>query len=253
MARKYGHAGLADDTIHIQLQGTAGQSAGAFLAYGITLDLVGEGNDYVGKGLSGGRIIVRPNTEFRGRAVDNIIIGNTVLYGAIAGEAFFNGVAGERFAVRNSGATTVVEGSGDHGCEYMTGGTVVVLGVTGRNFAAGMSGGMAYVYDPDGSFAAKCNLAMVTLEPVLSSAEQTNKIAPAIWHSLVRGEPGETDEAILKRLIERHFKYTGSTRARNLLDDWVNSRGKFVKVFTMEYQRALRELSAAQTAQQQAA
>ena len=253
VARKYGHAGLADDTIHIQLQGTAGQSAGAFLAYGITLDLVGEGNDYVGKGLSGGRIIVRPNTEFRGRAVDNIIIGNTVLYGAIAGEAFFNGVAGERFAVRNSGATTVVEGSGDHGCEYMTGGTVVVLGVTGRNFAAGMSGGMAYVYDPDGSFAAKCNLAMVTLEPVLSSAEQTNKIAPAIWHSLVRGEPGETDEAILKRLIERHFKYTGSTRARNLLDDWVNSRGKFVKVFPMEYQRALRELSAAQTAQQQAA
>src|SRR5690606_35741874 len=154
VAKKYGHEGLPDDTIHIQLQGTAGQSAGAFLAHGITLDLVGEGNDYVGKGLSGGRIIVRPNTEFRGRAVENIIIGNTVLFGAVAGEAFFNGVAGERFAVRNSGAIAVVEGTGDHGCEYMTGGTVVVLGDTGRNFAAGMSGGLAYVYDPEGEFPA---------------------------------------------------------------------------------------------------
>ena len=248
VASKYGHTGLPDDTIHIQLQGTAGQSAGAFLAHGITLDLVGEGNDYVGKGLSGGRIIVRPNTEFRGRAIDNIIIGNTVLYGAIAGEAFFNGVAGERFAVRNSGAVTVVEGTGDHGCEYMTGGTVVVLGATGRNFAAGMSGGIAYVYDPEQNFAKKCNMAMVTLEPILTSAEQDAKIDRAIWHSVARGESGETDEAILKHLIERHFKYTGSTRARHLLDDWVNSRTKFVKVFPMEYQRALRELSAAQAA-----
>ena len=253
VATKYGHAGLPDDTIHIQLQGTAGQSAGAFLAHGITLDLVGEGNDYVGKGLSGGRIIVRPNTEFRGRAVDNIISGNTVLYGAIAGEAFFNGVTGERFAVRNSGAVTVVEGTGDHGCEYMTGGTVVVLGTTGRNFAAGMSGGIAYVYDPDGDFAEKCNMAMVTLGSVLSSVEQETKTERALWHSLVRNAPGETDEAILKRLIERHFKYTGSTRARNLLDDWANSRAKFVKVFPLEYQRALRELSAAPTAEAQAA
>src|SRR5690606_25585095 len=154
VAKKYGHEGLPDDTIHIQLQGTAGQSAGAFLAHGITLDLVGEGNDYVGKGLSGGRIIVRPNTEFRGRAVENIISGNTVLYGAISGEAFLSGVGGERFAVRNSGAIAVVEGTGDHGCEYMTGGTVVVLGDTGRNFAAGMSGGLAYVYDPEGEFPA---------------------------------------------------------------------------------------------------
>ena len=215
VAQRYGHAGLPDDTIHIQLQGTAGQSAGAFLAHGITLDLVGEGNDYVGKGLSGGRIIVRPNTEFRGWAVDNIIVGNTVLYGAIAGEAFFNGVAGERFAVRNSGATTVVEGVGDHGCEYMTGGTVVVLGETGRNFAAGMSGGIAYVYDPKGDFAKRCNTAMVSLEAVLSSAEQ--HLDRASWHSQHRdGEP-EADEVILKRLIERHFKHTGSTRARFLL------------------------------------
>ncbi|MBI1835549.1 MAG: glutamate synthase subunit alpha, partial [Burkholderiales bacterium] len=164
VAKRYGHAGLPDDTIHIQLQGTAGQSAGAFLAHGVTLDLVGEGNDYVGKGLSGGRIIIRPNTEFRGWAVDNIICGNTVLYGAISGEAFINGVAGERFAVRNSGAIAIIEGTGDHGCEYMTGGTVIVLGSTGRNFAAGMSGGIAYVYDPEGEFEAKCNLSMVSLE-----------------------------------------------------------------------------------------
>ena len=242
VAQKYGHEGLPDDTIHIQLQGTAGQSAGAFLAHGVTLDLVGEGNDYVGKGLSGGRIIVRPNTEFRGRAVDNIIVGNTVLYGAISGEAFINGVAGERFAVRNSGATAVVEGTGDHGCEYMTGGTIVVLGATGRNFAAGMSGGIAYVYDPDGEFAKKCNTAMVALEQVLPSHEQEAQIDRAIWHSQIRSGEGRTDEEILKSLIERHFKYTGSTRARNLLDAWGNSRSKFVKVFPTEYKRALREL-----------
>jgi glutamate synthase (NADPH/NADH) large chain len=248
VARKYGHEGLPDDTIHIQLHGTAGQSAGAFLAHGITLDLVGEGNDYVGKGLSGGRIIVRPNTEFRGRAVDNIIIGNTVLYGAIAGEAFFNGVAGERFAVRNSGAVTVVEGTGDHGCEYMTGGTVVVLGQTGRNFAAGMSGGIAYVYDPEGEFAQKCNTAMVALDSVLSSAEQEAKVDQSIWHAAVRGGVRQTDEAILKGMIERHFKHTGSTRARNLLDNWAAARSKFVKVFPSEYKRALGEMESAKAA-----
>ncbi len=242
VAKKYGHEGLPDDTIHIQLQGTAGQSFGAFLAHGVTFDLVGEGNDYVGKGLSGGRIIVRPNTEFRGRAVDNIIIGNTVLYGAIAGEAFFNGVAGERFAVRNSGAVAVVEGTGDHGCEYMTGGTVVVLGTTGRNFAAGMSGGIAYVYDEDGSFAAKCNMAMVALDPVLSSHEQETTVSKSAWHSLQRGGERQTDEAMLKSLIERHFKHTGSTRARTLLDDWGNARSKFIKVFPTEYKRALGEM-----------
>jgi glutamate synthase (NADPH/NADH) large chain len=245
VAKKYGHEGLPDDTIHIQLQGTAGQSCGAFLAHGVTLDLVGEGNDYVGKGLSGGRIIVRPNTEFRGRAFENIIIGNTVLYGAIEGEAFFNGVAGERFAVRNSGAITVVEGTGDHGCEYMTGGTVVVLGETGRNFAAGMSGGIAYIYDEDSSFAHKCNLSMVTLESVLSVADQESKLDKSIWHSLKRNGEAEADEAIVKGLIERHFKHTGSTRARNLLDDWTNARSKFVKVFPSEYKRALGEMHAA--------
>ena len=239
VAKRYGHAGLPDDTIHIQLQGTAGQSAAAFLAGGITMDLVGEGNDYVGKGLSGGRIIVRPNTEFRGWAVDNIIVGNTVLYGAISGEAFFNGVAGERFAVRNSGAIAVVEGCGDHGCEYMTGGTVVVLGETGRNFAAGMSGGVAFVYDPKGEFAGRCNTTMVNLEPVLSSKDQSD---PAAWHSQTRNGERESDEAILRRLIERHFKHTGSTRARNLLDDWANSRAKFVKVFPTDYKRALEEM-----------
>lgn len=248
VAKKYGHAGLPDDTIHIQLQGTAGQSAGAFLAHGVTLDLVGEGNDYVGKGLSGGRIIIRPNTEFRGWAVDNIICGNTVLYGAISGEAFINGVAGERFAVRNSGAVAVVEGTGDHGCEYMTGGTVIVLGNTGRNFAAGMSGGIAYVYDPDGEFEAKCNMSMVTLESVLAGDVQTATVDKSIWHSRLRGGEGETDEAILRNLIERHFKHTGSTRARNLLDDWARSRAKFVKVFPTEYKRALAEMSAAKQA-----
>ena len=192
--------------------------------------------------MSGGRIIVRPNTEFRGRAAENIIIGNTVLYGAIAGEAFFNGVAGERFAVRNSGATAVVEGVGDHGCEYMTGGTIAVLGATGRNFAAGMSGGVAYVYDPDGVFTDYCNQSMVDLEPVLTSVEQEKSVESAIWHSETREGGPETDEVILKRMIERHFRFTGSNRARKLLDDWSNSRARFVKVFPHEYRRALLEL-----------
>jgi len=249
VAKRYGHAGLPDDTIHIQLQGTAGQSAGAFLARGVTLDLVGEGNDYVGKGLSGGRIIIRPNTEFRGWAVDNIICGNTVLYGAIAGEAFINGVAGERFAVRNSGALAIIEGTGDHGCEYMTGGTVVVLGATGRNFAAGMSGGIAYVYDPDGEFAPKCNMSMVSLESVLAGDEQEKTIPKSQWHAKTRGAEPETDEAILRNAIERHFKHTGSTRSRNLLDDWARSRAKFVKVFPHEYKRALGEMYATKQAE----
>jgi glutamate synthase (NADPH/NADH) large chain len=245
VAKRYGHEGLPDDTIHIQLQGTAGQSAGAFLAQGITLDLVGEGNDYVGKGLSGGRIIVRPSAEFRGDTHHNIISGNTVLYGAICGEAFINGVAGERFSVRNSGATAVVEGTGDHGCEYMTGGTVVVLGDTGRNFAAGMSGGIAYVYDPEADFADKCNMSMVSLEKVLPDYEQEQTVERALWHSTKRGGDGQADEVILRGLIERHFAYTGSARARYLLDNWAVSRSKFVKVFPNEYKRALRELNAA--------
>jgi glutamate synthase (NADPH/NADH) large chain len=238
VAKKYGHEGLSDDAIHIQLKGTAGQSFGAFLARGITLDLVGDGNDYVGKGLSGGRIIIRPTTDFRGRSEENIICGNTVMYGAIEGEAFFRGVAGERFCVRNSGASAVVEGTGDHGCEYMTGGTVVVLGETGRNFAAGMSGGIAFVYDPDGSFGGKCNKSMVTLDPVLQQAEQERTVDRALWHA------GSTDEALLRGMIERHFQFTGSMRAKALLENWDASRRQFVKVFPIDYKRALVDLGA---------
>ncbi len=240
VAKRYGHEGLPDDSIHIQLQGTAGQSFGAFLAHGVTLDLVGDGNDYVGKGLSGGRVIVRPPHEFRGEPTANIIVGNTVLYGALAGEAFFNGVAGERFAVRNSGATAVVEGTGDHGCEYMTGGTVVVLGATGRNFAAGMSGGVAYVYDEDGLFDKRCNTAMVALESVLSAADQEKAHTQSTWHK-VNGER-VLDEQLLKGLVEKHFRYTGSERAKELLADWNNARRRFVKVFPTEYKRALTEM-----------
>jgi glutamate synthase (NADPH/NADH) large chain len=246
VARRYGHEGLPDDTIHIQFQGTAGQSFGAFLAHGITLDLVGDANDYTGKGLSGGRVIVRSPNDFRGFGPEHIIVGNTVLYGAIAGEAYFNGVAGERFAVRMSGASAVVEGTGDHGCEYMTKGTVVVLGCTGRNFAAGMSGGIAYVYDPDGDFEKRCNLSMVALEPVATTQEQREKVDEAIWHLGPNLTP-MSDEFILRDLIEKHFRYTGSFRAREILHDWPNKRRQFVKVFPNEYRRALKELHEAQT------
>ena len=230
--------GLPDDTIRIQLEGTGGQSFGAFLAKGITMYLIGDANDYTGKGLSGGRIVVRPSIDFRGEAIRNTIVGNTVMYGATAGEAFFSGVGGERFAVRLSGATTVVEGTGDHGCEYMTGGTVAVLGKTGRNFAAGMSGGIAYVYDEDGQFAKRCNTAMVSMEKVLTTAEQQASIDASLWHR------GQSDEAQLKKLLEDHNRWTGSKRARELLDTWDVSRLKFVKVFPNEYKRALGEIHA---------
>ncbi|MFC7459746.1 glutamate synthase-related protein [Hydrogenophaga defluvii] len=230
--------GLPDDTLRIQLEGTGGQSFGAFLAKGITMYLIGDANDYTGKGLSGGRVVVRPSIDFRGDAAKNIIVGNTVMYGATAGEAFFAGVGGERFAVRLSGATAVVEGTGDHGCEYMTGGTVVVLGQTGRNFAAGMSGGIAYVYDEDGQFAKRCNTAMVSLEKVLPAAEQEASVPKAIWHK------GESDEAQLKKLLADHNRWTGSKRARDLLDNWETARAKFVKVFPNEYKRALGEINA---------
>jgi glutamate synthase (NADPH/NADH) large chain len=230
--------GLPDDTIRIQLEGTGGQSFGAFLAKGITLYLIGEANDYTGKGLSGGRIAVRPSLDFRGTATQNIIVGNTVMYGATSGEAYFSGVGGERFAVRLSGAIAVVEGTGDHGCEYMTGGTVAVLGKTGRNFAAGMSGGIAYVYDEDGQFARRCNTAMVSMEKVLPAAEQEASVDRAIWHR------DQTDEAQLRKLLEDHLRWTGSRRARELLDNWSESRAKFVKVFPNEYKRALGEIHA---------
>jgi glutamate synthase (NADPH/NADH) large chain len=253
IASRYGDGGLPDDTIHIQCNGTAGQSFGAFLVRGVTLDLVGEGNDYVGKGLSGGRIIVRSPNDFRGLGPEHIIIGNTVLYGATAGEAYFNGVAGERFAVRNSGAAAVVEGTGDHGCEYMTGGTVVVLGQTGRNFAAGMSGGVAYVWDPEKTFAERCNMTMVEIEPVLSSNEQQKAQGIDVWHSMVRGGDRETDEAILKRLVENHFRYTGSFGARDLVSNWESARSKFVKVMPVDYKRALGEMWRAANPQPKAA
>jgi glutamate synthase (NADPH) large chain len=242
VARRFGHDGLADDTIHVKLSGTAGQSFGAFLARGITFELEGDANDYVGKGLSGGRIVIRPPQAFSGVPEENIIVGNTVLYGAIEGEVFFRGVAGERFAVRNSGVTAVVEGVGDHGCEYMTGGTVVVLGETGANFAAGMSGGIAYVLDESGSFERRCNRAMVSLERVLPEAEQPKE------------EPRHldtADEPLLRSLLERHFRLTGSTVAKRVLDNWKATMPKFVKVYPGEYRRALGELAATKQKQTQ--
>ncbi len=240
VATRYGHAGLPDDTIHVRFKGIAGQSFGAFLARGITFELEGVTNDYTGKGLSGGRIVVYPDAHCPARPEDNIVVGNTVMYGAIEGEAFFRGIAGERFCVRNSGATAVIEGTGDHGCEYMTGGTVVVLGATGRNFAAGMSGGIAYVYDPQGKFRERCNLSMVSLEPLLSEIEQTGVEQELIAQGKGRKRHrDQSDEAIVKTLIERHLRYTGSTVALSIIDDWSNQRKHFVKVFPHEYKRAL--------------
>jgi glutamate synthase (NADPH/NADH) large chain len=240
VARRYGHKGLPDDTIHVQCNGVAGQSFGAFLAHGITLDLVGDANDYVGKGLSGGRIIVRSPNDFRGFGPDHIIAGNTVMYGAIAGEAYFNGVAGVRFAVRNSGGTAVVEGVGDHGCEYMTGGTVVVLGQTGRNFAAGMSGGVAYVLDEDGDFAKRCNTAMVELGPVERVAEASTT---AVKTKQPARHQGRVDEELLRDLVEKHYRYTGSFRAREILAKWEETCGKFVRVMPSDYRRVLQTAS----------
>jgi glutamate synthase domain-containing protein 2/glutamate synthase domain-containing protein 1/glutamate synthase domain-containing protein 3 len=217
VARRHGAEGLPDDSIHVELEGTAGQSLGAWLAPGITLVVTGAANDHVGKGLSGGRVVVRPSPDVAYVPEDNILIGNVALYGATAGEAFVRGVAGERFAVRNSGATAVVEGVGDHGCEYMTGGTVVVLGRTGRNFAAGMSGGVAFVLEDGGRFAARCNPAMVELEEVGAFAGG------------------------LRALVERHHAHTASGVARRLLDDWDRSLHQFVAVIPTEYRRALGE------------
>ena len=235
IASKYGNAGLPDDTIQVNFTGTSGQSFAAFLAKGITFNLTGEGNDYVGKGLSGGRIIIKTPAVFRGISHENIIVGNTVMYGATGGETYFGGVAGERFCVRNSGASTVVEGVGNHGCEYMTGGTVVVLGITGQNFAAGMSGGVAYIYDLDGEFAKRCNMSMVTLETVEPADADVGKVQHL----------GQPDEVLLKVLIQNQADLTGSVRAKAILADWDNERAKFVKVMPIEYKRALTELAAA--------
>src|SRR6266851_3403299 len=218
IARRHGSAGLPEDTIKFQFTGSAGQSFGAFLAQGVTLELEGDANDYVGKGLSGGKLIVYPHRNSTFLPEENILIGNVVLYGATSGEAFFNGMAGERFAVRNSGATAVVEGLGDHGCEYMTNGLVVVLGACGRNFAAGMSGGIAYVFDERMDFTEKrCNLASVDLEPVIEPRDV----------ELVRG------------LVERHYELTDSQRAKYILDNWLEMLPRFIKIFPHEFKRVL--------------
>jgi glutamate synthase (NADPH/NADH) large chain len=247
VARRFGHEGLPQDSIDIRLRGTVGQSFGAFLAQGVTIELTGDANDYVGKGLSGGRIIVRQPEESTRDAAANIIVGNTVLYGAIAGEAYFNGVAGERFAVRNSGAVAVVEGAGDHALEYMTGGVVAILGPVGRNFAAGMSGGIAYVYDPEGELARKCTAAGIELEVIEPAGSSSGegaplRAAPGV-HDSGMGDPLRYDAERLRILIERHRLATGSARAAALLEDWPNVVGRFVKVVPSEYRRALVDLA----------
>jgi glutamate synthase (NADPH/NADH) large chain len=245
LALRYGHAGLADDTISVKLRGTAGQSFGTFLARGISFELEGEANDYVGKGLSGGRIAIYPPKESAIVPEQSIIVGNTVLYGAVDGECYFRGVAGERFAVRNSGAIAVVEGAGDHACEYMTGGCVVVLGATGRNFAAGMSGGIAYVLDEDANFESRCNMSMVELEPV------TGELGNALTH--FKDDMRTHDAERLYKLLENHARYTNSQRAQDILADWETYLPKFHKVMPTEYRRALNELAEAENADQPAA
>ncbi|MEO9612528.1 MAG: glutamate synthase large subunit [Nitratireductor sp.] len=248
VAKRHGHKGLKHETISVRFTGTAGQSFGAFLARGVAFELNGDGNDYVGKGLSGGRIVIRPPEGSRIVPENSIIVGNTVLYGAVEGECYFRGVAGERFAVRNSGAAAVVEGVGDHGCEYMTGGVVVVIGQTGRNFAAGMSGGVAYVLDEVGDFAERCNMAMVELEPVPEEDDMLEKLhhhGGDLAHKGrvdVSGDMTRHDEERLVQLISNHMHYTGSTRAKEILDNWSDYRPKFRKVMPVEYRRALIEM-----------
>jgi glutamate synthase domain-containing protein 3 len=221
LTREHGAGGLPPGSVRFTLRGSAGQSFGAWLAPGVELTLIGDANDYTGKGLSGGVLAVRPPDEAAFVAEDNVVIGNTVLYGATAGRAFFRGLAGERFAVRNSGASAVVEGVGDHGCEYMTGGRVVVLGRTGRNFAAGMSGGVAYVLDSDGTFGERCNMGLVGFDEI-----------------------DESDAIELHGLIEEHAERTGSTVAARLLADWASYLPQFKKVMPHDYKRALAELEA---------
>jgi glutamate synthase (NADPH) large chain len=223
--------------------------------WGVTFELDGDANDYVGKGLSGGRVIIRPAPDAAIVPEESIIVGNTVLYGAIAGEAYFRGIAGERFAVRNSGAIVVVEGAGDHCCEYMTGGVVVVLGLVGRNFAAGMSGGISYVLDEDGTFEQRCNLSMIELEPITAEEEATSRslhqTGDLEGHGLVdvMGDLAHNDSERLKHIIERHAHYTGSTRARAILDNWAEYLPKFRKVMPVEYRQALAEMARAQAEQ----
>ena len=255
VAKRYGHEGLADNTIHVKFTGTAGQSFGAFLARGVTFELEGDANDYVGKGLSGGRIIIRPTADAGIVPEESIIVGNTVLYGAIEGECYFRGVAGERFAVRNSGAIAVIEGAGDHCCEYMTGGVVVVLGKTGRNFAAGMSGGIAYVLDEDGAFERLCNMTMVELEPLPAEEEisareyhHAQDLETSGWVEVL-DDMTRYDVQRLQLLITRHQRLTGSKRAAEILADWDRYCTMFRKVMPVEYRRALAEMEKARTMQ----
>ncbi len=250
IAKRYGHAGLPEDTIWMTMHGTAGQAFGAWAARGLTLDLVGEGNDYVGKGLSGGKIIVRPNPASGITPEESIIVGNTVMYGAITGECYFRGIAGERFAVRNSGASAVVEGTGDHGCEYMTGGVVVVLGPTGRNFAAGMSGGIAYVLDEAGDFEGRLNKEMVQLETLAADPGTLKKLEQskgdvAVGLESVMADMREGDVERLHALITRHAHYTNSKTAQKILANWAAYLPKFRKVMPTEYRRALADLAKA--------
>jgi len=257
VAKRYGHDGLLDDTIHVRFTVTAGQSFGAWLARGVTFDLEGDANDYVGKGLSGGRLVIRPPANGGFVPEESIIVGNTVLYGAIAGEAYFRGIAGERFAVRNSGAIAVIEGAGDHCCEYMTGGVVVVLGATGRNFAAGMSGGIAYVIDEDGTFKSRCNMAMVELEPVPEEEDIAEKEFGVDLESHgrvdVMSDLTIKDAERLNLLISNHARYTGSKRAAEILANWDRYRPLFRKVMPVEYRRALAEMAKEKAATMQAA
>jgi glutamate synthase (NADPH/NADH) large chain len=255
LAKIYGHAGLPHDTIQVNFKGTAGQAFGAWLATGVTFDLEGEANDYVGKGLSGGRIIVKPPRNSGIVPEESIIVGNTVMYGAIEGECYFRGIAGERFAVRNSGAVAVVEGAGDHCCEYMTGGIVVVLGKTGRNFAAGMSGGIAYVLDEAGDFPKLCNMAMVELEPVLSeemiNENESHQVGDLEAHGRVDvfADLLDSDVERLHVLITRHARLTGSKRAAEILSDWKVWLPKFRKVMPVEFRRALNEMKSREPAE----
>src|SRR4029453_15474805 len=249
IARRYDHSGVPEDAIWLSFKGTAGQSFGAWTAHGITLDLVGEANDYVGKGLSGGKLIVRPDPTSGIVPEESIIVGNTVLYGAISGECYFRGVAGERFGVRNSGAACVVEGTGDHGCEYMTGGVVVVIGPTGRNFAAGMSGRIAYCLHEDGTFEQRCNLSMIDLEPVEAEEQVmrqlSNQGGDLESHGLVdiMGDMTKQDAERLHQLIARHAHYSNSAKAKTILDNWPNYQPRFKKVMPVEYARALAEMA----------
>ena len=219
ISKIYGSAGLPDNTINYKFKGSAGQSFGAFATKGISFELEGEGNDYVGKGLSGAQLAIYPASVATFTPEDNILIGNVALYGATAGELFVRGMAGERFAVRNSGATTVVEGIGDHGCEYMTGGRALILGPTGRNFAAGMSGGIAWVYNPNGDFAENCNMEMVDLDPLTVK-----------------------DEEQITALLRKHVALTGSELAKKLLNNWNKVSGQFIKVYPREYKKVIEKL-----------